>query len=94
MDFEKRLEALYNEHPMIKMSKSKTFNEVSYVLRMDPEFDYCVSGANEDKSWSCIPSIRECFIPVKTLAKKVKEIKFDEYMESEKMICLTIILEG
>jgi len=94
MDFEKKLEALYNEHPMIKMSKKKTFNEVSYVLRMDKEVDYCVSCMNKDGSWSCISSIRECFIPVKTLAKKVKEIKFDEYMESEKMICLTIIWEG
>lgn len=94
MDFEKRLEALYNEHPMIKASKNKTFNEVSYVLRMDKEFDYCISSKNEDGSWTCIPSVKECFIPTKTLAKKVKEIEFDEYMESEKMICLTIIWEG
>lgn len=93
-EFQERLQRLYSENPMIARSKSKTVNELVYVLRQDKEYDYNIS-ADEGDHWSCIPSVRECFIPVRTLAKHVKSIVCDD--EEENLgcheICLTVVLE-
>lgn len=91
IEFQNRLAELYKEHPMIARSKRKTANELFYVLRQDKEFDYNISS-NEGGAWTCIPSVKECFIPVKTLAKHVKEICIDEDFECDE-VCLTVILE-
>lgn len=91
-EFQARLDALYKENPMIARSKKKTVNEVIYVLRQDKEFDYCIS-MQEDAAWTCIPSVKECFIPVRTLARHVKEVVFDEQDDECKEVCLTFVVE-
>lgn len=93
VDFRKRLDALYQENPMIARSKRKTVNEVLYVLRQDKEFDYNVSMV-EDGTWTCIPSVKETFIPVRTLAKHVVDIRCDDEDDFEcPEICLTFTVE-
>ena len=93
IDFENRLNALYDEHPIIKISKVKTFNELSYVLRMDKSsVDYNIATVDPDGSYSFIVSIRECFIPTRDLAKHVKAIEFEGYDAEMDMINLTVHL--
>lgn len=91
-EFQNKLQEMYKAHPMIARSKKKTVNEILYMLRMDKENDYNVNLI-EDGVWTCIPSVKECFIPVKTLAKHVKSIECDEtdYGFECKEICLTIV---
>ena len=91
-EFQKRLQAMYKEYPMIARSEKKTVNELVYVLRMDKENDYNISLV-EDGVWTCVPSVKECFIPVKTLAKHVKSIEYDEEDYGCKEICLTVVTE-
>lgn len=93
-EFQNRLQTMYNEHPMIARSKKKTVNEVLYILRMDKENDYNVSLV-EDGVWTCIPSVKECFIPVNTLARHVSSIECDDedYGFECKEICLEIVTE-
>lgn len=93
IDFENRLNALYDEHPIIKISKVKTFNELSYVLRMDKSgVDYNVNIIDKDGTFGCIFSIKECFIPTRDLVQHVKTIEFDEFLEDENLICFTVHL--
>ena len=91
-EFQVKLQALYNEHPMIARSEKKTVNELLYVLRMDKENDYNIS-VDEGGFWSCIPSVKECFVPVKTLAKHVKSVEFDEEDYGCEEICITVVTE-
>ena len=94
VEFQEKLKRMYAENPLIARSKKKTVNEILYLLRMDKENDYNVSVA-EDGAWSCIPSVKECFVPVKTLARHVKSIECDD--EDVNLccpeICLTIVTE-
>ena len=94
VEFQERLQKMYADNPMIARSKKKTVNEIFYLLRMDKENDYNVSMV-EDKVWTCVPSVKECFVPVKTLALHVKSIVCDD--EEENLgcpeICLTIVTE-
>lgn len=92
IQFQERLAVLYKENPMIAASKKKTVNELFYVLRQDKEYDYNIS-TEEDGGWTCIPSVKETFIPVRTLAKHVKEIICDEDDYGCPEICLTLIIE-
>ena len=94
-EFQIKLQEMYAEHPVLARSKQKTVNELIYMLRMDKENDYNVNLV-EDGAWSCIPSVKECFIPVKTLALHVKSIELDEtdYGFEVKEICLTVVTEN
>ena len=94
-EFFNRLNALFAEHPMIAKSKRKTVNEFLYVLRMDKEYDYNVSikDPSAKNQWTCIPSVRECFVPVKDLKKHVKSVEFDEDDYGCEEICITIVVE-
>ena len=92
VEFQVKLQELYNEHPMIAKSEKKTVNELLYVLRMDKENDYNIS-VDEGGFWSCIPSVKECFVPVKTLAKHVKSVEFDEEDYGCDEICITVVTE-
>ncbi len=47
----------------------------------------------EDGAWTCIPSVKETFIPVRTLARHIKEIVFDEDDYDCAEICLTFVVE-
>lgn len=93
-EFQEKLRQMYKENPMIAMSKRKTVNEIFYLLRMDKENDYNISLV-EDGVWTCVPSVRECFIGVKTLARHVKSIVCDDEEANCgcEEICLTIVTE-
>lgn len=92
VEFQNKLQAMYKEHPMIAKSEKKTVNELFYVLRMDKDNDYniCLSSGG---FISCIPSVKECFIDVKTLAKHVKKVVCDEEDYGCKEICITVVTE-
>ena len=91
VEFQQRLESMYNKYSMITKGKKKTVNELFYVLRMD-DVDYNISVC-EGKKWICIPSIKECFVPVQTLAKYVKDVYIDEVDFDCEEICLTVEVE-
>ena len=93
-EFQARLQQMYAENPIIAKSKKKTVNEICYMLRMDKENDYNIS-MDEGGAWSCIPSVKECFIPVKTLARHVKSIVCDDAEDNPGCpeVCLTIVTE-
>ena len=78
IQFNKLLSNAYDKHPMLKASKVKSLNELIYVLRMEFEDDFCINTAQADGAFGCIPSIRETFIPTRTLALKIKSIEYDE----------------
>lgn len=94
IEFQEKLRQMYEDNPMIARSKKKTVNEIFYLLRMDKENDYCISMV-EDCVWSCIPSVKETFVPVKSLARHVKSIVCDDEEENPGCaeICLTIVTE-
>lgn len=94
VEFQEKLQQMYKENPMIARSKKKTVNEILYLLRMDKENDYNISMV-EGRAWSCIPSVKETFVPVKTLARHVKSIVCDDADDNPGCpeICLTIITE-
>jgi hypothetical protein len=75
VEFQAKLEAMYAKHPMIARSNPKTLNELMYVLRMEGDRDYSIS----DNEGGCIPSVRETFVPTRTLAKKVVLIEYEEF---------------
>lgn len=91
-EFQVKLQELYNEHPMIAKSEKKTVNELFYVLRMDKENDYNINIV-DGGFVSCVPSAKECFIDVKTLAKHVKSVECEEEDYGCKEICLTVVTE-
>ena len=74
---------LFDQHPLIARHTPHTLNELVYVLRRD-DVDYDISFRNPQKkgkaagAWTCIPSVRECFIPVKDLAYHIQSIQYDE----------------
>ena len=94
-EFLAQLNEAVSRHPIIAKSKAKTVNELLYVLRMEFSNDFNVSIKEKDGTWGCIPSTKECFIPVKTLALKIKSIKYEEEVvdfddRTEVFHCLTI----
>ena len=76
-EFQAKLEAMYAKHPMIARSNPKSLNELMYVLRMEGDRDYSIS----DNEGGCIPSVRETFVPTRTLARKVVAIEYEEFEE-------------
>ncbi len=92
VEFQDKLRKMYEENPMIARSKKKTVNEIFYMLRMDKENDYNINLI-ENGIWGCVPSVKECFVSVKTLAKHVKSIVCDETDYGCEEICLTIVTE-
>lgn len=91
-EFQSKLQKLYEKHPMIAKSEKKTVNELFYVLRMDEANDYNINVV--DRGFvSCIPSVKECFIPVSLLAKHVKKVECEEEDYGCKEICLVLVTE-
>lgn len=75
IEFQKKLDEMFAKHPMIARSNPKSLNELMYVLRMEGDRDYSIST----NDGSCIPSVRETFVPSRELAKKVVSIEYEEY---------------
>ena len=74
-EFQKKLDAMFAKHPIIARSNPKSLNELMYVLRMEGDRDYSISS----NDGSCIPSVRETFVPSRELAKKVVSIEYEEF---------------
>ena len=98
-EFQAKLEQMYEEHPIIAGGPKKTFNVLTWLLKQD-DIDYNISipPYEEGRGWLCIPSVKECFIPVRELAMHVKKIEVDEedYSDDEFKydgVCLTVWLE-
>ena len=96
-EFQHYLNGLYEHHSIIAKSRKKTFNELVHVLRQDNvEYNISIPPYKEDMGWLCIPSVKECFIPVKYLAMYVKEVMLDECEDDDfeyEGFCLTVWLE-
>ena len=75
VEFQTKLDAMYAKHPMIARSNPKSLNELMYVLRMEGDRDYSIS----DNEGGCIPSVRETFVPTRTLARKVVSVEYEEF---------------
>lgn len=83
VDFQNKLQEMYNQYSVIKLSKQKSFNELTYVLRMS-ENDYQINTTDKkNNSFGLIPSVKETFIPSRDLAKKVVSVEFDEKVYKE-----------
>ena len=93
-EFQKKLTEMYESHLVTKTSVKKTFNELVWVLRQD-DVDYNISipPYTDNMGWTCIPSVKECFIPVRDLAKHIKKVELDEDDFECDEICLTVYLE-
>lgn len=97
VEFQKKLEKMYASHSFITKGPKKTFNELVWVLRQD-DVDYNISipPYKDGMGWICIPSVKECFIPVKELAAHVVDVELDECEGDDfeyEGICLTVRLE-
>lgn len=96
-EFQNYLEGLYEKHSLIAKSRKKTFNELAYVLRQDNvDYNINIPPYRDDMAWLCIPSVKECFIPVSALAMHVSKVELDEmddYGFEWDGICLTVWLE-
>lgn len=79
LEFQKKLDTMYAKHPMIARSNPKSLNELMYVLRMEGDRDYSIST----NDGACIPSVRETFVPTRSLAKKVMSIEWEEFEDEE-----------
>lgn len=88
-EFQAKLKEMYAKHPMIAISKTKSLNELMYVLRMEGDRDYSIST----NDGSCIPSVRETFVPSRDLAKKVISIEWEEFEDEEYGTCGAIIVD-
>ena len=76
IDFQKELCKMRSQYSFIS---NKTLNELVYVLRMSGEnYQLTITDCNFPNGCSCIPGVIDTFIPVKTLAKKVVSVEFDE----------------
>jgi hypothetical protein len=91
-EFQVKLKNMYADFPYIAKRKQKTLNELIYVLRMSGE-DYQINTYNENEpgACTCIPDLKETFIPVKSLAQTVVSVEFDEETYDEMGIQLLLI---
>lgn len=98
-EFQVKLEEMYAKHSLIAGGPKKTFNTLTWLLRQDNvDYNISIPPYKEGMGWLCIPSVKECFIPVKELAMHVKkvEVEEDEYEDDDFKydgICLTVYLE-
>ena len=82
-EFQKKLEEMYKEYPLIARSKKKTINELVFVLRHDNEVsDYCLNINSKSQGYS-FGLLKEAFFPVRSLALKVNSLEYSECEDSE-----------
>lgn len=65
------------KHVILRHAPPFTVNELVWLLRMQPD-DYNLSMKKKNGSWSCVPSVKECFIPARDLACKMEIEQYDE----------------
>lgn len=94
IEFQKKLDEMYQSHVTTRNKKKKTFNELVWVLRQDSvDYNISIPPYADGMGWLCISSVKECFIPVKELAKHVKQVELEEDDFECDEICLTVYLE-
>jgi len=80
-EFQNKLKEGYAACFPYSQNNLRTFNELVHVLRMDKEvedYDISIPPINKDSGWVCIPSVKECFIPLKYLNMNVKSVELNE----------------
>jgi hypothetical protein len=93
-EFQKKLIEMYESSYVTNGKTRKTFNELVWVLRQsNADYNISISPYTEDMGWICIPSIKECFIPVTVLSKYVKKVEIEDDDFEYDGICLTVVLE-
>ena len=93
-EFQKKLKTMYASYPFICKPEKKTVNILFYVLRRDVGVtDYNINLITEDGRTLCVPSVRETFVPVSSLALHVKEVECEEDDYGFDGLCLTVYLE-
>ena len=94
-EFQKKLEAMYAAHPFLNKQNPKTVNILFYLLRMDDSVtDYNVNIIkNGESGVLCVPSVKECFVPIRDLALHVKEVECEENDYGFDGLCLTVYIE-
>lgn len=94
-EFQKKLEGMYKEHPFLNKQNPKTVNILLYILRMDKNVtDYNVNLIKDDADGvTCIPSVKECFVPIRHLALHVKEVECEEEDYGFDGLCLNVYVE-
>jgi hypothetical protein len=94
IEFQKKLDEMYQSHVITRNKKKKTFNELVWVLRQDNvDYNISIPPYYDGMGWLCISSVKECFIPVSYLAKHVSRVELEEDDFECDEICLTVHLE-
>ena len=80
-EFMVKLNEMFKKHLPIA-GKTKTINELIYVLRHDNDVeDYNVNISSDSLGFS-FGFVKDCFYPTKQLALKIKSIEYEEYEDS------------
>lgn len=82
-EFQKKLEEMYKEFPLIAMSKKKTINELIFILRHDNEVADYMLNINSESQGFYFGFAKETFFSVRTLALKINSLKYIEDEDSE-----------
>ena len=78
-EFLSKLNEMFDQYPIIKISKQKSLNELVYVLRMsENDYQLNITEQKQPNVFGMIPSVKETFIPSRDLAKKIVSVAFDE----------------
>ena len=90
--FQEHLKELYDKHLGRFKAEHTTLNELLYVLRMDDN-DWQVNtyDTKTKNGCTCIPGVRDTFVPVRLLAQKVVAVEFDEETYEEDGIKLLLV---
>lgn len=82
-EFQKKLEEMYKEFPIIALSKQKTINELVFVLRHDNDVPDYFLNINSKSEGFTFGFLKEGFFPVRQLALKIKSIEYEWPEDSE-----------
>lgn len=90
--FQEYLSGLYKKYLGRIKAKQTTLNELVYVLRRDgDDWQLNTYDTKTKNGCTCIPDVRDAFIPVRLLAKKVVAVEFDEETYEEDGIKLLLV---
>ena len=94
-EFQKKLTGMYEKYPFLSKQNPKTVNILLYILRKDVSVtDYNVNLIKDDADGViCIPSVKECFVPIGDLALHVKEVECEEEDDGFDGLCLNVYVE-
>ena len=77
-EFQQWLSDEFDKYPLLARHTPHTINELVYVLRHnDVDYDMSYKIPGKANGWSCIPSVKECFIPVRDLGYHIHNITYE-----------------